>query len=438
MSFLPPWLGLLLAWLLLGVMAAGLLWRGLNKPASSFGLETTDVADAPNRPASTAHGTELDVQAQAQRRIQQEHLADLTRAWHEGRLSESQYAAARDDVMRQVLSEQPHERSKALPTSLGVAGRVRWVGLVVGLCVLSGLSYLQLGAPQSWWPVPLSQRVQISATTPEQLSEQTRVWQQATQSRPEDAEAWLTLARLQAAQGAHGLAEQALARVLVLSPEPDLWIERAQMKALSAGGVYAGEPWQWIQNVLREQPQHLNALVLAGSAALAEQRPSAAQTYWQQALALVPADSEAAQGLQQALSKATDMSSRVASDVAAAGAASTREASPIIQGEVRVAQAIQGQIPAGAVLFVYAVAEEGSRRPVAIWRGTPSAWPVRFVLSDNMGMGAPPVLSSLAQVRLVARISATGSAQKQEGDWQVELPGVKTGVQGVVLNISGR
>jgi cytochrome c-type biogenesis protein CcmH len=55
-----------------------------------------------------------------------------------------------------------------------------------------------------------------------------------------------------------------------------------------------------------------------------------------------------------------------------------------------------------------------------------------------MGMGAPPVLSSLAQVRLVARISATGSAQKQEGDWQVELPGVKTGVQGVVLNISGR
>ena len=176
----------------------------------------------------------------------------------------------------------------------------------------------------------------------------------------------------------------------------------------------------------------------AGSAALAEQRRSAAQTYWQQALALVPADSEAAQGLQQALSKATEMASRVAPDVAAAGAASTREASPIIQGEVRVAQAIQGQIPAGAVLFVYAVAEEGSRRPVAIWRGTPSAWPVRFVLSDNMGMGAPPVLSSLAQVRLVARISATGSAQKQEGDWQVELLGVKTGVQGVVLNISGR
>jgi cytochrome c-type biogenesis protein CcmH len=55
-----------------------------------------------------------------------------------------------------------------------------------------------------------------------------------------------------------------------------------------------------------------------------------------------------------------------------------------------------------------------------------------------MGMGAPPLLSDLAQVRLVARISQTGSAQKQADDWQVELPGVKTGVQGVVLQFTAR
>jgi cytochrome c-type biogenesis protein CcmH len=55
-----------------------------------------------------------------------------------------------------------------------------------------------------------------------------------------------------------------------------------------------------------------------------------------------------------------------------------------------------------------------------------------------MGMGAPPMLSDLKQVRLVARISKTGAAQKQSDDFQVELPGVKTGVQGVVLSITGR
>lgn len=420
MSLLPPWLGLLLALLALGALAAGVLQRGLKKQVQAVGLAQ---------------------QSQTNRRIAQEHLADLDRALAEGRLTALQHQAARDELLRHVLDDAA--QSNDAPVA---AVPARWLWIVGALVLLSGLSYVQLGAPQTWWTQPLSQRVQISATTPEQSAEQTRVWQEATEKRPQDAEAWLTLARLHAAQNAHAPAEQALARVLALSPEPDLWIERAQMKALSAGGVYAGEPWQWIQNVLRDQPQHLNALVLAGSAALSEKRHAAAQDYWQRALALVPVDSEAGQGLQQALAKAAEMVAEIAAPAAPAAegakalpaATAAGDTKPLIQGEVRVSPEVQSQMAAGATLFVYAMAEEGSRRPVAIWRGTPTSWPVRFALSDSMGMGAPPLLSSLTQVRLVARISKKGSAQKQEGDLQVELPGVKTGVQGVVLQITGR
>ena len=417
MSDMPPWLGLLLALFALGGLSAWVVQRGLKKQAQVVGPEQ---------------------QSKINRRIQQEHLADLDRALAEGRLTAMQHQAARDELLRHLLDDAA--RAEEHPAA---AVPARWLWMVVALVLLSGLSYVQLGSPQTWWPEPLSQRVKISATTPEKLAEQTRVWQEATQKRPDDAQAWLTLARLHAAQNAHAPAEQALARVLALSPEPDLWIERAQMKALSAGGDYTGEPWQWIQNVLRDQPQHLNALVLAGSAALSEKRHAAAQGYWQRALALVPADSEAGQGLQQALAQAAEMAAAPAV-LAAVGAGALPAATaagntqPLIEGEVRVSPEVQSQIAAGATLFVYAMAEEGSRRPVAIWRGTPTSWPVRFALSDSMGMGAPPVLSSLAQVRLVARVSKTGSAQKQEGDLQVELPGVKTGVRGVVLNISSR
>jgi cytochrome c-type biogenesis protein CcmH len=432
MSLLPPWVGLVCALLLLLALAAGVLRWGLARQAA--GLAQVDAGE--------------DVQAQAHRRIQQQHLADLDAALAEGRLNASQHAMARDDLMRQLLVDQVPAGTAVQRGGHGATGPLRWVWIVLLLGALSGLTYGQLGAPQTWWSVPLSQRVQISATTPEQLAEQTRVWQQATQKRPDDAEAWLTLARLQAAQNAHAPAEQALARVLALSPEPDLWIERAQMKALSAGGVYTGEPWQWIENVLREQPRHLNALVLAGSAAWSEKRHAAAQTYWQRALSLVPADSEAAQSLQQALAQAQAQGASPAAELAqgaaappsaaAPGNALAGDARPVIQGEVRLSPELQKRIATGSTLFVYALAEEGSRRPVAIWRGTPTSWPVRFALSDSMGMGAPPVLSSLAQVRLVARISKTGSAQKQAGDLQVELPGVKTGVQGVVLDITSR
>jgi cytochrome c-type biogenesis protein CcmH len=412
MSWLPPWLGLLWVLLLLGALAAWVLQRGLKTQRQAVGTEQ---------------------QAQTNRRIHQEHLADLDRALADGRLTSLQHQAARDELLRHLLDDA--EQADAIPAA-AVPGR--WLWMVAVLVVLSGLSYLQLGSPQTWWPLPLSQRVQISATTPAQWAEQTRVWEQATQKRPEDAEAWLTLARLHAAQNAHALAEQALAKVLSLAPEPDLWIERAQMKALSAGGVYAGEPWQWIQNVLLEQPLHLNALVLAGSAALSEQRHADAQGYWQRALALVPADSDAAQGLQQALDKAQELQRSPRALAASKDPVAHPGNKPLIEGEVRISSALKSQIPVGATLFVYALAEEGARRPVAIWRGTPEVWPVQFALSDSMGMGAPPVLSELAQVRLVARISKTGSAQKQEGDWQVELPGVKTGMQGVVLNFAGR
>jgi cytochrome c-type biogenesis protein CcmH len=420
---------LLLALLTLGILAAGVLQRGLRKQVQVV---------------------EPELQSHTNRRIHQEHLADLDRALAEGRLTALQHQAARDELLRHLLDDaaQTHEQP-------AIVVPVRWLWMVLALVLLSGLSYGQLGAPQTWWPEPLSQRVKISATTPEQLSEQTRVWQQATQKRPDDAQAWLTLARLHAAQNAHAQAEQALARVLALSPEPELWIERAQLKALSAGGHYTGEPWQWIQNVLRDQPQHLNALVLAGSAALSEKRHADAQGYWQRALALVPADSEAAQGLQQALAQAGEMAKLAAlpsppgqaersATLAppnlqlSASAPTSGHSLALIQGEVRVSAQVQSQIGSGATLFVYALAEEGTRRPVAIWRGTTTAWPVPFALSDSMGMGALPLLSDLKQVRLVARISKTGAAQKQPDDFQVELPDVKTGVQGVVLNITGR
>jgi cytochrome c-type biogenesis protein CcmH len=414
---MPPWLGLLLALLALGGLSAWVVQRGLKKKVQVVGQ---------------------DLQSQTNRRIAQDHLADLDRALAEGRLTALQHQAAHDELLRHLLDDAASAKEQP-----AVAVPARWLWMVVGLVLLSGLSYVQLGAPQTWWPEPLSQRVKISATTPEQLAEQTRVWQEATQKRPDDAQAWLTLARLHAAQNAHAPAEHALARVLALSPEPDLWIERAQMKALSAGGDYTGEPWQWIQNVLRDQPQHLNALVLAGSAALSEKRYEAAKAYWQRALALVPSDSEAGQSLQQALAQAAEMAAAPAGGAAmgagtmpAATAAGNTQ--PLIEGEVRVSPEVQSQIAAGATLFVYAMAEEGSRRPVAIWRGTPTSWPVRFALSDSMGMGAPPVLSDLKQVRLVGRVSKTGAAQKQPDDFQVELPGVKTGVQGVVLNITGR
>ena len=153
MSWLPPWLGLLWVLLLLGALAAWVLRRGLKSDRQVVGT---------------------DQQAQTNRRIHQEHLADLDRALADGRLSPLQHQTARDELLRHLLDDTA--QADAIPAA---AVPSRWLGMVAALVVLSGLSYLQLGSPQTWWPLPLSQRVQISATSTEQLAEQTRVWEQA-------------------------------------------------------------------------------------------------------------------------------------------------------------------------------------------------------------------------------------------------------------------
>ena len=370
-----------------------------------------------------------DGQAQANRLIQQQHLADLDQALKDGRLDRQQHAQAQEDWMRQVLAEiDLAPRPVALA---GVAQPVRTGVWVLALVVLTAATYAPLGAWQIWQTPPLSQRVPIPDLTPAQTQAQIAQWTQHLAAAPNDAQAWLSLARLHASQNAHALAEQALARVVVLAPEPDLWLERAQMRALSLGGDYGGEPWQWILTVLAEEPQHLNALVLAGSAARSQQRWGDAQGYWQQALALVPPGSPAAQDLQQGLSQIAEQAA--ATPTPAEPPASALMA--LIQGEVQATPDLQDLVAQGGTLLVYALNEDGSRRPVSIFRSDSPTWPVRFALSDSMGMGAPPLLSALPQVRLVARLQTPTAPAQAERVWQVELDGVKTGVQGVVLKL---
>lgn len=167
MSLLPPWLGLILLLLCLGGLAAWVLQRGLKQKV---------LAD------------DSDVQSQINRQIHQQHLADLDRSLSEGRLNTAQHQSARDELLRHVLDD----AAQAVGTPSGSGMTVSWLWIVMALVLLSGLSYLQLGAPQSWWAAPLSQRVKISAATPEKLVEQTRHWLQTTQKSPEDAVAWLT------------------------------------------------------------------------------------------------------------------------------------------------------------------------------------------------------------------------------------------------------
>lgn len=99
--------------------------------------------------------------------------------------------------------------------------------------------------------------------------------------------------------------------------------------------------------------------------------------------------------------------------VAAAGAAS-----PEVDGDVELADALKSRVPAGLTLFIIAKALDSPGAPVAIVRTTTSHWPLSFTLNDASAMVADRKLSTAGSVTVEARVSRSGTAMPQPGDFQ--------------------
>jgi cytochrome c-type biogenesis protein CcmH len=73
--------------------------------------------------------------------------------------------------------------------------------------------------------------------------------------------------------------------------------------------------------------------------------------------------------------------------------------------------------------------------PLAILRLKGKDLPARFALDDSMGMAGGAKLSQTPAVRIEARVSKTGTALAQAGDFAGSSPPVKPGARDVVVVI---
>jgi hypothetical protein len=96
-----------------------------------------------------------------------------------------------------------------------------------------------------------------------------------------------------------------------------------------------------------------------------------------------------------------------------------------LDGTVELADALQSQVPAGLTLFVVAKAVDAPGPPVAVLRTTTSHWPVRFSLDDASAMVPDRKLSTVGSVTVQARVSRSGLATPQSGDFQSALATVQ-------------
>jgi cytochrome c-type biogenesis protein CcmH len=416
------------------VVLAVALWRGSQQGARLAAHQ----ADATNDPAK------------ANAAVYRDQMAELDREFVMGNLSYEELKAARDELSERLLAdvgaalpEQPSDTpvSNAAP----VVWRKPWlaIGLLVFVVPVTSMwMYSVLGEPAALDPLALKQGVDSSAeVTPEKLTEMATALTRRLQDEPNSMEGWVMLARVQRARGHFEESAEAFAKALSLSRDDNLSIERAEVLAQKNGGSFAGEPWSMIQRVLTADPHHLNALFLAGSASYAEMNFTTALRYWERAREVVPVDSPDAPELDRAIAEARNklglpaIPPRAVSAAVETPANKAAMAASSISGRVTLVKELQGLVAPTDTVFIYATPVTGSRMPIAILRTTADKLPLDFVLDDSLAMNPNVKLSGMDEVTVRVRISKSGQATAQSGDYGVSLTPVKPGSKGLNLMV---
>ena len=108
----------------------------------------------------------------------------------------------------------------------------------------------------------------------------------------------------------------------------------------------------------------------------------------------------------------------VALDQVLAAKGSKTETS-MINGTLTLSPALRSQVPASATLFIYARdAEQAGSAPFAVIRTQDVKFPISFQLNDSHAVVPGRTLSSASTVVIGARLTVSGNASGQQGDFE--------------------
>ena len=362
-------------------------------------------------------------------------------------LTDEQYEQSKRELERRLLDEiGPAEASS--PTRLWrVNGRAIVVALAFIIPATSGLLYWTLGNPQAI-TLPVSPSLagfDVSGGAP-QTSEGLEVLTERLKMRleqnPNDGLGWALLARSYVEIGRHADAVLIYEKAMKLIPDdPELLVDYADALGVLHVRKLGGKPELLIQQALKIDPNHVKALMLAGTVAFDRSDFRQAVRYWEQADAHLPADAEGdvRRELLLDIAEAKGLAGGKPATASAVGFAgsSTRsgEQGVAISGTVNLAPSLTRKGGSIDTLFVFAKAMNGPPMPVSIVKLMKQDLPLTFRLDDSTSPMPSRKLSDMDSVVIVARLSKSGQAMPQSGDLEGMSQPVKPGNSRVTLVI---
>lgn len=320
-----------------------------------------------------------------------------------------------------------------------------WLVLLAAVPLLAVAGYQLLGTPAALDPAARTSSADaIEAAAhvdPAQFAEAVAELRAELERNPQQPEGWALLARSLSVQGDHAGARDAYARAQALVPdEPALMVELAQASAQAhPRNLFEDEALTLLERAVALQPSNQRARWFIGVAQRQRGRDAEAAATWE---ALLPdvdpstaaslrtqiAEARAAAGLPSAAGPATAGADAATPAASPAGNAPASTAGgPGLRVRISLAPGVAERLGGRGTLFVMARDPDGPPMPVAAERHDVSALPLEIVLDDADSPMPTQVLSQLSTAVVSARISASGSVQRSEGDIesapvQVTLP----------------
>ncbi len=250
-----------------------------------------------SRPWWRGKRTETDTRRALNAAIYRDQMQELEKDRAGGELNDADFQEARAELQRRLLEDATEATD--VKAGAGAPSRRTLGVLLVFLPLAAASLYWWLGNPGGLDPMA---RRDFTASDIEDMVSSLAA---KLEKEPGNLQGWLMLARSYKAMGRFDEAERAFEKAMpVVEKDAQLLGAYADLLAAKAGGSLEGKPEQLIAQALALDPDDLQSLWLAGTAAFNHKDFPAAVKHWERALRQLPPESEDAQMLSGIIAEA--------------------------------------------------------------------------------------------------------------------------------------
>ena len=341
-----------------------------------------------------------DQQAQLDSQLQQQ---EIKQPQYDQLLAEAKQLLLLNSQKPQADENQaPRKSGWLLPVSL----------LLLPIFCLASYHYLGAAADEKILKM-LEQNTQLSVDDPQAQFKQQALFsavEKRAAQRPDNIYYWILLAKRAVQQNDLSSAQFHYAQAIKASPEDSyLLAQYAEITFMLADSQFTDEVNRAMDKAFAIDSSNPTVLGLKGIQAFETEQWQLAITYWQ----------EASRQMEQGSPTATALKAGIARAQKRLGIEPQEQLSPQVEITVSIDKSIQ--FDPNQTVFVALVAISGAPMPLAAKKLRAGDLPTTITLSNADAVMDGYNLSSVNKVKAVARLSQSGSATPQIGDWEADI-----------------